>query len=130
MFGFYIRNESSRPLFESLQTELEEATEQLAEVIARPYLRTPRKTIIQIIKHCKKKRQEFIRASNSNFFPLLPAEGKSMDGGIVPPHLDKNLTDVEKIHAIYDWMAYNERKQDEDHGFSEFSGKSMKKKQP
>lgn len=35
VFGFYIEQESIRNLFESLQTELEEATEQLAEVIAR-----------------------------------------------------------------------------------------------
>ena len=35
VFGFYIENEKTRTGFESLQTELEEATERLAEVIAR-----------------------------------------------------------------------------------------------
>ena len=81
----------------------------------RPYLRTPRKTIIQIVKHCRRKRQEFTKASNLNF--VLHANEERIDAlstpGIVPPHLDKNLTDVEKIYAIYDWMEYNERKQDE-----------------
>jgi hypothetical protein len=38
--------------------------------------------------------------------------GRFSPAGVVPPHLDKNLTDVEKIYAIYDWMAYNESKQD------------------
>jgi ankyrin repeat/IBR domain-containing protein 1 len=34
VFGFYIENEKKRTSFESLQTELEEATECLTEVIA------------------------------------------------------------------------------------------------
>jgi hypothetical protein len=38
--------------------------------------------------------------------------GRFSPAGVVPPHLDKNLTDVEKIYAINDWMAYNESKQD------------------
>jgi ankyrin repeat/IBR domain-containing protein 1 len=115
VYGFYIEHESIRNMFESLQTELEESTERLAEVIARPYLRTPRKTIIQIVKHCKKKRQEFIKASNYNFQTPKKEEVSRRQSpvGLVPPHLDKNLTDVEKIYAIYDWMEYNESKQDQ-----------------
>ena len=83
----------------------------------RPYLRTPRKAIIQIIKKCRRKRQEFIKAANCNFVPVAKEDDTSRPSGVclVPPDLDKNLTDVEKIHAIYDWMEYNERKQDNDH---------------
>ena len=66
-------------MFEGLQTELEEVTEALAEVIARweafvfrrlhvklhrPYLRTPRKTVIQIVQACRKKRKQFDRVAN------------------------------------------------------------------
>ena len=132
VYGYYVEDEKTRIVFESLQTELEEATERLAEVIARfsqttimfidskicsslrPYLRTPQKTIMQILKHCRRKRQEFTKASNSNFHPPDDEEvaTRFSPAGVVPPHLDKNLTDVEKIYAIYDWMAYNERKQD------------------
>lgn len=85
-------------------------------MLKRPYLRTPRKAIIQIIKRCKRKRQEFIKAANCNFIPVTKEEDSSLPSGVrlVPPDLDKNLTDVEKIHAIYDWMEYNERKQDVD----------------
>ena len=66
------------------------------------------------MKHCRRKRQEFTKASNLNFCPP-PEEkvaGRFSPAGVVPPHLDKNLTDVEKIFAIYDWMAYNESKHD------------------
>ena len=131
VYGFYIEDDKTRIMFESLQTDLEEITERLAEVIARsvnrgfllynifimdglcrPYLRTPRKTIIQVIKTCRRKRQEFAKASNANFHPPDDEEValRFSPGGVVPPHLDHNLTDVEKIYAIYDWMAYNERK--------------------
>ena len=83
----------------------------------RPYLRTPRKTIIQIVKKCRRKRQEFVKAANCNFNAAATEDETRRPStiGLVPPHLDKNLTDVEKIHAIYDWMEYNEREQDDDH---------------
>ena len=60
-------------IFEFMQNELEEATERLCEVIARPYLRTPRKDIIQVIHFCRRKRQEFLRAC---YRGLVPPESK------------------------------------------------------
>ena len=39
------------------QNELEEITERLSEMIARPYLRTPRRVIIQTVQLCRRKRQ-------------------------------------------------------------------------
>ena len=85
---------------------------------SRVYLQTPRKTVIQIVKHCRRRRQDLTKPSNSNFQPAENTEMASSGSpvGVVPPHLDKNLTDVEKIYAIYDWMVYNERKQDGSHG--------------
>ena len=46
--------------FEIMQCELEEITEALSEMIAKPYLRTPRRIIIQTLQLCRRKRQEFL----------------------------------------------------------------------
>ena len=64
-YGFFIEEETSmeetmvqrRRVFEMMQNELEEVTETLSEMIARPYLRTPRKVIVQTVQLCRIKRQ-------------------------------------------------------------------------
>ena len=64
-YGFFMEEESNleesmlqrRRVFEMMQNELEEVTETLSEMIARPYLRTPRKVIVQTLQRCRRKRQ-------------------------------------------------------------------------
>ena len=51
---------SFKSLFEGTQSELEEITESLAEMIERPYLRTSRRTILQTLQLCRRKRQQFL----------------------------------------------------------------------
>ena len=49
VYGYYLEETGyKKPIFEFMQTELEECTESLSEMIARPYLRTPRHKIIQV----------------------------------------------------------------------------------
>ena len=52
-----------------LQTELEECTETLSEMIARPYLRTKRSKIIQTAHLVARKRHEFVSAIAKGLIP-------------------------------------------------------------
>jgi hypothetical protein len=51
------------------QNELEEVTEKLSEMVARPYLRTPRPVIIQTTTLARRKRHEFVRAVSKGLIP-------------------------------------------------------------
>ncbi|XP_022243992.1 ankyrin repeat and IBR domain-containing protein 1-like isoform X2 [Limulus polyphemus] len=49
--------------------DLEEAAEKLSEMVARPYLRTPRDKIIQSTIYCRRKRHEFVTAVSKGLIP-------------------------------------------------------------
>ena len=51
------------------QTELEECTEILSEMVARPYLRTPRTRIILTAHTVQRKRHEFVAAIAKGLIP-------------------------------------------------------------
>lgn len=51
------------------QNELEEVTEKLSEMIARPYLRTPKAVIVQTTALARRKRHEFVRAVSQGLIP-------------------------------------------------------------
>lgn len=51
------------------QNELEEVTERLSEMVARPYLRTPRSVIVQTTALARRKRHEFARAVAQGLLP-------------------------------------------------------------
>lgn len=53
----------------TFQNELEEVTEKLSEMVARPYLRTPRALIIQTTALARRKRHEFVRAVAKGLIP-------------------------------------------------------------
>lgn len=52
----------TKAVFDLLQSELEQAAERLSEVIARPYLRTPRRAIVEVVSACRKRRHELLKA--------------------------------------------------------------------
>ena len=75
-YGFYLSEElingNSKTgerirSFESNQSELEEITEHLSQMMSRPYLRIPRRVIIQTIQLCKLKRQVRILLNITGF---------------------------------------------------------------
>ena len=76
-YGFFMEEESNleesmlqrRRVFEMMQNELEEVTETLSEMIARPYLRTPRKVIVQTLQRCRRKRQ--VRTETTTLASIL-----------------------------------------------------------
>jgi len=52
-----------------IQTELEECTETLSEMVARPYLRTPRTKIVQTAHLVQRKRHELVAAITKGLVP-------------------------------------------------------------
>ncbi|RZF33312.1 hypothetical protein LSTR_LSTR007657 [Laodelphax striatellus] len=71
--GYYLEdNGYSRTIFEFMQNELEEATEKLSEMVARPYLRTPKGVIVQGTALARRKRHEFARAVSKGLVPPPP----------------------------------------------------------
>ncbi|CAH1249206.1 ANKIB1 [Branchiostoma lanceolatum] len=68
-YGYYVGDARKRRIFEDIQTELEEATETLSQMIARPYLRTPRSKIIQGAQLTQRKRHDFLAAVEKGLLP-------------------------------------------------------------
>ena len=82
-FGYYIKGNTARRMFENMQVlplplsllprppslftlhpfqgALEEVTEMLAEVVARPHLRKPRSEIIRLTREAREKRLRLVR---------------------------------------------------------------------
>ncbi|XP_028393114.1 ankyrin repeat and IBR domain-containing protein 1-like [Dendronephthya gigantea] len=69
-YGFFLgRNQQKKIIFELMQTELEEATENLSQMVARPYLRTPRSRIISAAQLTHRKRADFLLALSRGLIP-------------------------------------------------------------
>lgn len=64
VYGYYLETTSYGPhkkfIFEFVQTEFEECTENLSQCIARPHLKTPKSRIIRLTNMLRRKRVEFI----------------------------------------------------------------------
>jgi len=56
-------------MYVALQTELEECTETLSQMISRPYLRTPRSKIVEAARNVCGKRLEFLSAVAKGLIP-------------------------------------------------------------
>ncbi|XP_074650800.1 ankyrin repeat and IBR domain-containing protein 1-like isoform X2 [Tubulanus polymorphus] len=70
VYGYYLDDSGyKRTIFEFMQTELEECLENLSQMVARPYLRTPRGRIIQQSHLVQRKRHEFVTAINKGLIP-------------------------------------------------------------
>ncbi|XP_022243991.1 ankyrin repeat and IBR domain-containing protein 1-like isoform X1 [Limulus polyphemus] len=70
VYGYYLEdNGYNKTIFEFMQHDLEEAAEKLSEMVARPYLRTPRDKIIQSTIYCRRKRHEFVTAVSKGLIP-------------------------------------------------------------
>ncbi|CAF1629757.1 unnamed protein product [Adineta ricciae] len=70
VYGYYLENSGHKKMiFEFIQTEFEECTETLSQIIARPYLRTPKHRIVQVTKNVKRKRLEFLETIARGLIP-------------------------------------------------------------
>ena len=59
-YGFFIADKREQETFDQAQGQLEEATEVLAQVVARPHLRAPRARIIQYTKETRAKKKQLL----------------------------------------------------------------------
>ncbi|XP_033983405.1 ankyrin repeat and IBR domain-containing protein 1-like [Trematomus bernacchii] len=83
-YGFFLEPKSTKKeIYELMQTDLEMVTEDLAQKVNRPYLRTPRHRIIRAACLVQQKRQEFLasvaRGVAPNDSPEAPR--RSFTGG-------------------------------------------------
>uniref|UniRef100_A0A8C9TD97 Ankyrin repeat and IBR domain-containing protein 1 n=1 Tax=Scleropages formosus TaxID=113540 RepID=A0A8C9TD97_SCLFO len=84
-YGFFLEPKSTKKeIFELMQTDLEMVTEDLAQKVNRPYLRTPRHKIIRAACLVQQKRQEFLasvaRGVAPNDSPVAPRHSSA--GGV------------------------------------------------
>ncbi|XP_031559595.1 ankyrin repeat and IBR domain-containing protein 1-like [Actinia tenebrosa] len=69
-YGYFLDgSKEKKTIFEFMQTEVEEVTENLSQMVARPYLRTPRSKIIQTTAFLRNKRQTFLLALSRGLIP-------------------------------------------------------------
>uniref|UniRef100_A0A1B6EFT1 RBR-type E3 ubiquitin transferase n=1 Tax=Clastoptera arizonana TaxID=38151 RepID=A0A1B6EFT1_9HEMI len=102
VYGYYLEdNGYSRTIFEFMQNELEEVTEKLSEMVARPYLRTPRSVIVQTTALARRKRHEFARAVSKGLVPpeTPPTLRKLRRRNYRVVAIDTN-NDADQVHAI------------------------------
>ncbi|BFZ21952.1 hypothetical protein BsWGS_24991 [Bradybaena similaris] len=70
VYGFYLDGPGYKKIvFEFMQTELEECTEILSQMVNRLYLRTPRRKIMEQAHIVQRKRLEFIMAISKGLVP-------------------------------------------------------------
>lgn len=61
VYGYYLDTFGHKKfIFEFIQTEFEESTENLSQIIARPHLKTPKHKIVKLTNVLRKKRLEFL----------------------------------------------------------------------
>uniref|UniRef100_A0A8K9XUT7 Ankyrin repeat and IBR domain-containing protein 1 n=1 Tax=Oncorhynchus mykiss TaxID=8022 RepID=A0A8K9XUT7_ONCMY len=83
-YGFFLEIKSTKKeIFELMQTDLEMVTEDLAQKVNRPYLRTPRHKIIRAACLVQQKRQEFLASVARGVAPSDSPEAprRSFGGG-------------------------------------------------
>lgn len=83
-YGFFLEPKSTKKeIFELMQTDLEIVTEDLAQKVNRPYLRTPRHKIIRATCLVQQKRQEFLASVARGVAPADSPEAprRSFAGG-------------------------------------------------
>ncbi|KAA0710337.1 Ankyrin repeat and IBR domain-containing protein 1 [Triplophysa tibetana] len=111
-YSFFLEPKSTKKeIFELMQTDLEMVTEDLAQKVNRPYLRTPRHKIISATYLVQQKRREFLasvaRGVAPNDSPEAPRRsfaGGSWDWeylGFASPEMVRN-------HPVQGWNAQRE----------------------
>ncbi|XP_072507596.1 ankyrin repeat and IBR domain-containing protein 1 isoform X3 [Notamacropus eugenii] len=83
-YGFFLEPKSTKKeIFELMQTDLEMVTEDLAQKVNRPYLRTPRHKIIRAACLVQQKRREFLASIARGVAPADSPEAprRSFAGG-------------------------------------------------
>ncbi|KPP63376.1 ankyrin repeat and IBR domain-containing protein 1-like [Scleropages formosus] len=105
-YGFFLEPKSTKKeIFELMQTDLEMVTEDLAQKVNRPYLRTPRHKIIRAACLVQQKRQEFLasvaRGVAPNDSPVAPRHRWVIcqSGLFSLPHISVSSSSLLKSYA-------------------------------
>ncbi|XP_060529635.1 ankyrin repeat and IBR domain-containing protein 1-like isoform X2 [Cylas formicarius] len=105
VYGYYLEDDGyNKSIFEFMQNELEEVTEKLSEMIARPYLRTPKAVIIQTSALARRKRHEFMRAVAQG---LIPPETPPMQRKRKRRCMDANALQTSAWLKDCEWPDYD-----------------------
>lgn len=119
-YGFFLTgNKDKRVIFESMQTEVEEATETLSQMVARPYLRTPRAQIIQTTQLLHRKRDDFLLALSRGLIPdddelpepnsLMPSRFLSSSRGSQDSESDEDEDNYDEVRSAIEHSIIKER---------------------
>lgn len=117
VYGYYLEDDGyNKTIFEFMQNELEEITEKLSEMIARPYLKTPKAVIIQTTALARRKRHEFIRAVAQGLIPpeTPPNERKNKKR----KYLDIDLSHTSAWLRERQWPEYDSDTEEGDVGIN------------
>ncbi|XP_074035864.1 ankyrin repeat and IBR domain-containing protein 1 [Leptinotarsa decemlineata] len=105
VYGYYLEDDGyNKSIFEFMQNELEEVTEKLSEMIARPYLRTPKAVIVQTSALARRKRHEFVRAVAQG---LIPPETPPLQRKRKKRYLDSDLSQTCAWLKDCEWPEYD-----------------------
>lgn len=108
-YGYFLTgNMDKKAIFESMQTEVEEATETLSQMVARPYLRTPRARVIQVTQLLHRKQQDFLLALSRGVIPdEIEQSGLETRLSLVSPldsmpdsESDEDEDNYDEVHSI------------------------------
>uniref|UniRef100_A0A8C9Z9U7 Ankyrin repeat and IBR domain-containing protein 1 n=1 Tax=Sander lucioperca TaxID=283035 RepID=A0A8C9Z9U7_SANLU len=111
-YGFFLEPKSTKKeIYELMQTDLEMVTEDLAQKVNRPYLRTPRHKIIRAACLVQQKRQEFLasvaRGVAPNDSPEAPRRsfaGGTWDWeylGFASPEVTEHVFSMDNIGLVF-----------------------------
>ena len=85
-----------------LQTELEESTEMLSQMVSRPYLRTPRSKIVQAALNVQQKRHEFLDAISKGLVPSDTSPSLKKKSKIFSVELDvSSVLSILSVCSLY-----------------------------
>ncbi len=100
---FHLESKMKMPkrMFELLQHDLEDTTDRLSEMLSRPFLRTSRRVIVQTTQMCRRKRQDYLKASYNGAGSYAP-------GGSTSSFLtNQNTAHIVQVNSNDPWMNRN-----------------------
>ncbi|CAH0550555.1 unnamed protein product, partial [Brassicogethes aeneus] len=121
VYGYYLEDDgSNKTIFEFMQNELEEVTEKLSEMVARPYLRTPKTVIVQTSALARRKRHEFVRAVAQG---LIPPETPPSFRRRRRKYIDSDISQTSTWLRSCEWPEYDSD-EETDIAYKSFSDES------
>jgi len=112
--SYFISSDSAKNQLIKLLAPLEKSTEMLAEMIARPHLRTPKdKIVLSTVESREVRRKFLLEARGMN--PRKPSETLDLeDEDLDPTHPNRDLSDLSDLSDISDSFDTDDWDEDDD----------------